>query len=102
LVGTHKLVFKVSAECSQAYFSKTGFQPGVVANDDKCVYTAYQTVSVWEPTEVNVKAFIIILGVIGVIGLGILVWWGINYLKLTRMRNYLSNYQTLGEEQKEG
>jgi hypothetical protein len=86
LVGTHKLAFKVSAECSQTYFSKIRFHPGVVTNNDMCVYTAYQTVSVWEPSEGNINAFVIILIVIGVIGLGILVLWGFNYLKLTRMR----------------
>jgi hypothetical protein len=65
------------------------------------VYTVYQTVSVWEPATINVKAFIIILSLIGVVGLGILIWWGIGYLKLSKLRNYVEHYHSLEEERAE-
>lgn len=46
-VGNHKLLFKVTAECNVQYFSSIGFNPGQILQDDKCIYSVYQTVNFW-------------------------------------------------------
>jgi hypothetical protein len=43
----------------------------------------------------------VILGAIGVLGLILLVWWGLSKLKLNKLRNYVQRYQTLEEEHSE-
>jgi hypothetical protein len=87
MVGNHMLLFKVTAECNENYFKSIGFEPGQVMGDDKCVYSVYQTVEFWEAKEVNIKIFLIILGVIGALALLLLVWWGLSKLKLNKKRN---------------
>ncbi len=98
LLGTHRLVLKMTAACSQDYFSKNGFQPGPLNADDKCVYTVYKNLLVWQPAVINTKPFMVIGVGLALLGIGILLWWGLSYISLRRMRNNLESYQNLEEE----
>jgi hypothetical protein len=98
LLGTHKLVLKVTAECNPDYFAATGFQPGSLGKDDKCVYTLYRSMAVWQPAVINTRPFMVIGICLGVMAVGVLVWWGCSYLNFRRLQNYCDNYQNLEEE----
>ena len=43
------------------------------------------------------KAFGIIGLIIGLLGLGVLAWWGCSFLSLRKMRNQFDNYDVLVE-----
>jgi hypothetical protein len=98
LLGSHRLVLKMTAACSQDYFNKNGFQPGPLNADDKCVYTVYKNLVVWQPAVINTTPFMVIGVCLGLLGVGILLWWGLSFVSLRRMRNNLENYQNLEEE----
>jgi hypothetical protein len=46
-IGSHRVVLKVTAECNQDYFKSVGFNSGLLASDDHCVYSVYQTMQIW-------------------------------------------------------
>jgi hypothetical protein len=37
--------------------------------------------------------------IIGVLGLGVLIWWGCSYLNLRKLKNHLHHYKSLEEGQ---
>ena len=89
LLGGHRLVLKMTAECNPDYFSKVGFQPGQLNPDDKCIYTVYKQMSVWQPAVINTRPFMVIGIMLALLGAGTLIWWCFSYLSLRRMRNNL-------------
>jgi hypothetical protein len=96
-VGKHHVLFKVTAECKADYFDSIGFNAGNLDKNDRCVYTVYHKLKIWKPAALNVKAFGIIGMIIGLIGIGILIWWCCSYLDLRRLRTNLQQYQSLNE-----
>ena len=86
-VGQHNVLFKVTAECNQEYLNRIGFNPGNLEKDDKCVYTVYHKVKIWKPAALNVKVFGIIGIIIGILSLGVLVWWGCSFVNLRKLQN---------------
>jgi len=63
------------------------------------VYSIYQTVSFWEPKEVNVSPFLITFVTICAMGLALLMWWIFSQIKLSKLRKQVEDYQNLEEEQ---
>jgi hypothetical protein len=95
VLGTHRLVLKMTAECSQNYFVSVGFQPGTLNSDDKCVYTVYRNMVVWKPATINTAPFMVIGISLGVLGLAVLVWWAFSYLNFRKLKNYFDSYHQL-------
>jgi len=95
LLGGHRLVLKMAADCNQEYFTKVGFQPGLLNPDDKCIYTVYKQVTIWQPAVINTRPFMVIGIILILMGAGTLIWWGFSYLSLRRFRNNVESYQQL-------
>lgn len=76
----------MTAECNLDYFKEIQFAPGVLPAEDRCVYSVYHTVKIWKPKPLNVKIFMILGLMIGAIGMGILIWWGVSYVHLRRLK----------------
>ena len=98
-VGKHKVLFRVTASCSENYFKSINFNPGTIEKGDKCIYTVYHKVKIWKPVSLNVKAFAIIGLIIAILGLGILIWWGCSFISLRNLKNQWDNYNVLNEGQ---
>lgn len=97
-LGTHRLVLKATAACNPKFFKETGFEPGNLEPEDKCVYTVYQNMEVWEAAEIDTKPFLIFGILIGLLGLVIIIWWGCSHLSLRKLRNFVDNYRELEED----
>lgn len=98
-VGKHKIVFKVTAECSQSYFDQIGFRSGTFSKSDKCVYTVFHKLKIWRAAALNVKIFAILAALIGAVGIIVLIWWACSYVSLNKLQHYLDNYHSLNEAQ---
>jgi hypothetical protein len=98
MIGVHKLVLRVTAECSSNYFSSIGFELGINTKDDKCVYTVYKNMLIWLPVEISTTSFLIIGIVLFIFAAAVLLWWIFSYYNFKKLKNYLDNYQDLGEE----
>lgn len=97
-LGSHRVVLRVTAECNQAYFKSVGYNSGQLASDDRCVYSVYQTMQIWQPAQIDTTPFLVVVIIILILSLGILVWWVYSFVDLRKLRNSLRDYETLEEE----
>lgn len=57
---------------------------------------------IWQPAVINTMPFMVVGIIVGVLGVGILIWWAFSFLSLRKLKNYLDNYHDLEEEGDKG